>query len=225
MWFDDTLVTAGLPAKAALILAYLAESSGGVPRSMLAGLLWSDHTEDRAGSSLRVALTRARAALPGVIEADRASVALSGSVEVDTRLIESGSPEDVLAVYGGDYLAGVEVEGAELFGDWAEARRQTLRWAPMACAPVCWSTSSVWRPKMPQSSWSTRSAMGRSACREPAKESATLWRAASPRSRGGCWAMSASSWTVSLGSCAVGISVQCSPTWRSTLRHVSSATI
>lgn len=127
IWWCGERVGRGLPDKAQALLVYLADADRTVSRSEVAGLLWSDLTEERARANLRLALTKTRRVLPGVIEADRRSLWLAEVPQYDVALVESGSTDDMLRWYGGDFLAGVDPGGAELFDDWVRARRHNLR--------------------------------------------------------------------------------------------------
>lgn len=109
-----------------MMIAYLADRREPVSRASLAGLLWSDHPEQHARTNLRVALTRTRQFVPQV-RADRTSVELVGSVRFDLHEIEGGDVDDAMSGYRGDALAGIEVEGAELFDEWLMARREQHR--------------------------------------------------------------------------------------------------
>ena len=61
-----------------LLLAYLAgPPPRAATRATLATLLWEDREESRARASLRQALFRLRAALPGLVELDGETVALA----------------------------------------------------------------------------------------------------------------------------------------------------
>lgn len=123
----DERVGRSLPDKAQALLVYLADADRPVPRSEVAGLLWSDLTEERARANLRLALTKTRRVLPGVVEADRRSLWLATTPRYDVALVEHGDADDTLRAYGGDFLAGVDPDGAELFDDWVRSRRHSLR--------------------------------------------------------------------------------------------------
>ncbi|MGB0114751.1 MAG: BTAD domain-containing putative transcriptional regulator [Ilumatobacteraceae bacterium] len=124
---DGRRVDRALPDKALAVLVYLADADRPVSRSELAGLLWSDLTEERARANLRLALTKTRRVLPGVVEADRRSLWLAVAPRYDVALVEHGDADDTLRWYGGDFLVGVDPDGAELFDDWVRARRHSLR--------------------------------------------------------------------------------------------------
>lgn len=127
----DRDVSKSIPIKAALLIAYLADHGQPVSRSSIAGLLWSDLTEERARANMRVTLTRARSVLSDRLRGDRTQVWLDGPVELDTHLIENGTPEDASRAYRGDYLAGLDGDDLGLFDDWLRQRRQTLHTAAM----------------------------------------------------------------------------------------------
>ena len=124
---DGADVRPHVPAKAAALLTYLVDAGGSATRSRLAGLLWSDQTEERARANLRVALTRLRRYLGAHIETDRLAVRVVGAVEYDVELLDGDKPEEAGRAYRGDFLAGLEFEDAPLFDDWLAARRATLR--------------------------------------------------------------------------------------------------
>ncbi|MFK8023589.1 MAG: BTAD domain-containing putative transcriptional regulator [Ilumatobacter sp.] len=126
IWVGDERVDTRIPIKAALMIAYLADVQIPVSRGTLAGLLWSDHTEERARSSLRVALTRSRQHVPH-LGTDRSSVGLDGPVRIDLHAIEQGGPEGRSVEYAGEAFAGIEVDGAELFNEWMSTRRAEHR--------------------------------------------------------------------------------------------------
>jgi len=108
-------------------------------RDALAGLLWGDRFDAQARQSLRQALTAFRH-LPGTevaraLESDDETVALNpDAISVDVaefeRLVRDGDPEGAVALYGGDFLAGVDMR-AEPFDIWAADERTRLR--DLAC--------------------------------------------------------------------------------------------
>lgn len=126
IWLGTERVDNRIPAKAALLIVYLADRAAPVARSTVAGLLWSDHTEEQARTSLRVMLTRTRQHVPQV-QADRSTVALLGDVTFDVHDIEHGEHGETYQREVGEFLAGVEVDGAGLFEDWLRTRREEHR--------------------------------------------------------------------------------------------------
>ncbi len=125
-WGADSSVHS-LPDKAQLLLVYLADAARPVPRSEAAGLLWSDLTEEPARANLRLALTKIRRIMPDAIAADRRSLQLGMRSDYDVDLVEAGDLEATLRHYRGDFLAGIDAGGAELFDDWVRARRHAVR--------------------------------------------------------------------------------------------------
>ena len=124
---DGRRVDDSIPDKAALLLIRLADAGAGLRRSELAGLLWSDHPEDRARANLRLVMTRLRSELGDVVDADRSSVWLTTAPEYDVAMMAAEGADGALSRYRGDFLAGVETPGAPLFDEWAQNRRTTIR--------------------------------------------------------------------------------------------------
>ena len=136
-------------AKVRALLAYLILERGrSHARGHLAGLLWPGESEHRSRLSLRQALNRLRKALgeraggEPVLSIDRVSVALSDSVSVstDVGVLEAAhlrgvnadvdSARAALDLYGGEFLAGLQLSGCEAFEDWLEHwRRRCHAWA------------------------------------------------------------------------------------------------
>lgn len=78
----------GLPLGAQRVLAYLALHDRPVLRASLAGTLWSDTTERRAGASLRSALWRLNQEGLRLVTATVTSLGLAEHVGVDIRRVE-----------------------------------------------------------------------------------------------------------------------------------------
>lgn len=117
------------PTKAKALVTYVALAPSNATRSRLAGLLWSDLSEEAARSNLRLVLTQLRKALPGRVAADRHAVALNGDVWVDAEELEQAQTDSaaVLEVYQGEFLEGVELPGAALLDEWVTDRRYRYR--------------------------------------------------------------------------------------------------
>ena len=117
------------PAKAKALVAYVALAPSNATRSRLAGLLWSDLPEEAARANLRLVLTQLRKTLPGRVVADRHAVALNGDVWVDAEELEHAhaDPATVLELYRGEFLEGVELQGALLIDEWITDRRYRYR--------------------------------------------------------------------------------------------------
>ena len=126
-------------AKATALLVYLAMTRTAQARTALAGLLWSDLPEATARANLRLALTKLRRALPGLLDADRQAVALApgrpvwvDALEVERLAgaaagVDAGELLAAVQLCRGDLLDGFELPGAPLFEDWLVARRATCR--------------------------------------------------------------------------------------------------
>jgi len=134
---QDHALPTPLPAKGQALLFYLAVTSQPATRSRLAGLLWSDQTEEEARRSLRVALNALQSALPGLLHATRLEISLNQNVcqcdlarfweclkssNLSTRL-------QALDLYRGDLLIGFSVRGASVFDEWLAVERENLRQA------------------------------------------------------------------------------------------------
>ncbi|MFK8024430.1 MAG: BTAD domain-containing putative transcriptional regulator [Ilumatobacter sp.] len=124
---DGQRIDEHIPAKAAALVAYLADSGGSATRTRLAGLLWSDQPEDRARANLRVALTRLRSEVGTHLDSDRRSVRLVGTIDHDAIRLSGASSTELAEMYRGDFLAGIEFDDAPVFDDWVSGRRSQLR--------------------------------------------------------------------------------------------------
>ncbi len=117
-----------LERKTAGLLAYLA-LEGETSHSKLAGLLWSDNTEERARANLRQCLHRLKTSSADLIhEAD--PVRLEPSVQVDAVQLESSSflGDDGLALtMQGELLEGLDYEDQPDFFEWLEQSRARFR--------------------------------------------------------------------------------------------------
>jgi DNA-binding SARP family transcriptional activator len=120
------LVVAGrrvaLPHSVERVLAYLALIEHPVSRTKLAGALWFDASEQRAGNNLRTTLWRLGRAGAPILMSDTERLGLSSDVRVDVtelrelsrRLIHEPDVDDLCRL-------PVLVEGAELLPDWDDA--------------------------------------------------------------------------------------------------------
>lgn len=118
-----------LPSREQRLIAVLALWGERRPRPALAGTLWPETPENRALGSLRVAVSRIKVAIPGLLQSTRASVALGEHVAVDVHLVRSvlgRSPSDLLV--DPDLLGVLDHE--ELlpgwYDDWLLFRRDQL---------------------------------------------------------------------------------------------------
>lgn len=119
-------VAARPPRNALALVYYLARNGGRAGRGELAGLLWSNHTEDRARANLRVLLTRSRGDLGTILGADRQSVWLAGPVELDIDAVADGSVDTLIEAATLEVLADWDDAGT-LFDDWLATQRAVVR--------------------------------------------------------------------------------------------------
>jgi predicted ATPase/DNA-binding SARP family transcriptional activator len=134
----------GLPAKLEALLYYLATAPRSVSRSALAGLLWSERSEQDARMNLRAALQKIPASMNGCVTVARDWIAIDGAAEldVDVRRFEQviatmsagASPAERLArlreaamLYRDDFLHGFAAGHAPEFESWCNAERSRLR--------------------------------------------------------------------------------------------------
>lgn len=135
------------PRKVQALLAYLTLASGHeVSRDRLAGLLWSAASEAAAHQSLRQAIYSLRRRLGASgrsavgadareVWLDPAIVAASDVARFEAAAAAAGDPradliaaqESIVALYRGELLEGLFVEGCEKFNEWLEGERSRLR--------------------------------------------------------------------------------------------------
>lgn len=115
------------------VLALLA-LRGPQRRSVLAGTLWPDTTEERALSSLRAAVMRLRRTCPGLVDAGRCRISLGAEVVSDTAEL-LGRLDEVDRLGDGPWASTSEtlsaLGGPELltgwYDDWVLEERDTLQ--------------------------------------------------------------------------------------------------
>jgi DNA-binding SARP family transcriptional activator len=116
-----------IPPAAARLVAFLALQPGPVVRSHVAGVLWGDRSDERAGACLRSAIWRVNAGHGApVVVANRSRVALQDG-EVDARVatvvahsqLAGGSPVSP-ELLSGELLPG-------WYDDWVIVERERLR--------------------------------------------------------------------------------------------------
>jgi DNA-binding SARP family transcriptional activator len=74
-----------IPPSACTVVAFVALQPGPVHRSILAGTIWPDVSDDRANGNLRSVLWRAKTSVPGLLACDDGTVAIAEDVDVDYR--------------------------------------------------------------------------------------------------------------------------------------------
>ena len=121
----------GLPASAQRVLALVALRRRPLSRLYVAGQLWLDSSEERAGASLRSALWRLQRAADGVLETSGRELSLARWVEVDVdrftalahELVEGRrlGPAEVGELCGSDDLL------PDWYEDWVGIERERFR--------------------------------------------------------------------------------------------------
>ena len=101
-------------------------------RTELASLLWESRDDARARQSLRQALLELKRVLGDAIRiegdqvlVDRALLTLD--VADFERALDEGRESDAVALWHGDFLAGMDDVGGEAFRSWLETHRESLR--------------------------------------------------------------------------------------------------
>lgn len=131
-----SLRRAGLPVEPPLtaqrLLALLALHDGRISRSLIAGTLWLNSTEEKAIGSLRSALWRLRQCAPDVIVAEGSTLALHSAVSVDAKqLMEHGldliDGSEPLTTDGLNELIYSNELLPDWYEDWVLVERESLR--------------------------------------------------------------------------------------------------
>lgn len=143
---DGNPVTEFRTNKAQALLCYLAATGISHSRHALAGLLWSDDSEENAKNSLRVVLNNLNKLLPDHLDIARQSVTFRrdsehwldiaefekytealNSTDISTEmLLDPDDLRQAVALYRGSFLEDLIVEGALSFDEWLIAER--TRW-------------------------------------------------------------------------------------------------
>lgn len=127
-------ISAQLSLRQRAALFVLAVEPRPVGRSRLALLLWPDRPEEGARANLRVALTRLRQTLPGVLHSDAGGLSLvegrctsdlaqwrsaSAAGDASERAFASGA-------WPGPLLEGFDVDDSDLFAQWLRNQRERV---------------------------------------------------------------------------------------------------
>ncbi len=118
-----------LGAKPMALLAYLAVEPGSHSRERLASLLWGEHPDAAARTSLRQAVMQLREVLGDALRVSREAVELAGPLECDVRAFlaaSAGQPAAATAFDVPRFLAGLSVRHSPAFEEWASAKREEL---------------------------------------------------------------------------------------------------
>ncbi|MDX1437281.1 MAG: BTAD domain-containing putative transcriptional regulator, partial [Anaerolineales bacterium] len=143
---DGAPVTDLHSRKVEALLVYLAITGRPHPREVLADMFWDDLPQAQAMANLRVALTSLKKHLEPYVEILRETVAIRHEQPwtLDARLIEQAVDdaagqvvgdglgnirqlEAALQLYQGDFLAGIYLQGARGFEEWATIQRENIR--------------------------------------------------------------------------------------------------
>ncbi|MFZ0546569.1 MAG: tetratricopeptide repeat protein [Candidatus Promineifilaceae bacterium] len=135
---DDTPVTDFASEKELLLLCYLACNPGEHGRTQLAGLLWSEMSDERARANLSTAIYNLRQLLPDAIEATRKTAALNPEqpVWLDTEALQDAAVEagessaSAVEQYRGLFLEGIYPQNAPELESWLQQERE--RWRLLA---------------------------------------------------------------------------------------------
>ncbi len=135
---DGQALTRLMSPKHQAIVYFLAASEAPAARGRLAALLWGGLDEPAARANLRVALTRLRRWLPGLLDIDDRQVAFAAgtALHVDWREVtaalrdptDEARVEQAAAAWRGPLLDGFEIAGSDEFEHWlAQSRRRAQR--------------------------------------------------------------------------------------------------
>jgi DNA-binding SARP family transcriptional activator len=118
-----------LGAKPMALLAYLAVEPGSHSREQLASLLWGEHPDAAARTSLRQALMQLREVVGEALRVSRDAVELAGPIECDVCDFLAAAQDRLGAATAFDvprFLAGLSVRHSPAFEEWASAKREEL---------------------------------------------------------------------------------------------------
>lgn len=118
-----------LGAKPMALLAYLAVERGAHSRERLASLLWGEHPDAAARTSLRQAVMQLREVLGEALRVSREAVELAGPLECDVGSFLAAAAGQSVAATAFDvprFLAGLSVRHSPAFEEWASAKREEL---------------------------------------------------------------------------------------------------
>ena len=134
---DDTPVHGFISTKAPALLAYLACEQRPCLRDELAALLWGEMPEADAKNNLRQVLSNLRRLLGNHLSITRRDATLNSNASffLDVANFEAYLPkcadpviwERAVALYRGDFMAGIFVRDAPRFEEWMLARRARYR--------------------------------------------------------------------------------------------------
>lgn len=143
LWWRGNDLARRLPDKQQALLYVIAVEGHAVCRTVLARMLWGEWPEEAARANLRVALSRLRRELPGVLDIDAcrvgffdAGAVVMSDLEVLTDALLPGASaayrQAGARVWRGELLADFALPGCDEFERWCAAQRQRV--AGMALA-------------------------------------------------------------------------------------------
>jgi DNA-binding SARP family transcriptional activator/predicted ATPase len=122
-----------LGRKALALVGYLAVTGEAHSRRSLAGLLWSDHRDDRARANLRMTLTELRRALPGHLAISQREVGPTDDWQVARRgllapaEVDVDDTDDVHDAASLELFAEFDLGGTTVFDAWLAEERERVR--------------------------------------------------------------------------------------------------
>ena len=117
--YDDSPVTDFISQKALVLLCYLAIENRPHSREVLAGLFWSEMTQERALSNLRQALHNIQKLVPGYIITTRQVVQFDTSQPHQLDI-----EQDLITAYHDGFMAGIHFPNAEELDVWLTHKRE-----------------------------------------------------------------------------------------------------
>ncbi|HKP30792.1 MAG TPA: AAA family ATPase [Gemmatimonadales bacterium] len=111
------------------LLAFLTLETGPRAREELTALLWGESPEEKAGASLRQALSHLRTTFGDRLRIDRTTVELDAGVASDVGLFErtvAREPESALTIDIPRFLGNLHLKNSPAFDEWLEATRRRL---------------------------------------------------------------------------------------------------
>jgi len=139
---DGTPLPKLISRKADILLAYLAQEQQPTARETIATLLWEDRTQKQSMSNLRTLISSLRKHAGDFVTITRKTAVINESVWVDTAVFQQqltfadenwpqksaiAQAEDALALYRGEFLDGVLVDGSFELENWMQTTRDRLR--------------------------------------------------------------------------------------------------
>jgi DNA-binding SARP family transcriptional activator len=120
-----------LPQSVQRLLAFLAMQERAVTRAFVAGTLWLEKSEERAGANLRSVIWRSRAPHCRLLEASATHLRLAGEVEVDLHVVRALAHSLIAGTGEAPPWPDVQLLDGQLlpdwYDDWLVVERERLR--------------------------------------------------------------------------------------------------